>query len=260
MKLDGPGHPKSDTIGAMIDVSQFNGRITWSNVSHRLRVLVRVTYGAGGVDTLGRFNLAASRAGHRTGAYHFLEDGDGAAEVENFLAHFTPVPGGLRGMIDVEPSAYSHPTTERVVAAVQAYREHTGHDPIVYGTHDVLSALHLPASIGSCPLMLAGYGPNDGAEHPPGAPPPPWHSIAVHQYTSVGTVPGVPSHVDLSRVYDGAAITVPKPRPIIGRWRVSYVDPAGHATAVVTRTPVLWLRVHPRVKYRGAVTITPHRR
>jgi GH25 family lysozyme M1 (1,4-beta-N-acetylmuramidase) len=245
----------------MIDVSQFNGQIRWGNVPRATRTLIRVTFGEGGVDTLGARNLSGARgAGLPTGGYHFLEDGTGALEIANFLHHFDPRPGGLRGMIDVEPSAYSHPTAGRVLAAITAYRGMAGHDPIVYGTHDVLAALALPESIRSCPLMLAGYGPNDGLEHPPGPAPAPWTSIAAHQYTSVGSVPGVPSHVDMSRIYDQAALLVPKPRTLLDRWRVAYIDKDHRQSSALTRTPGLWVCRHPRAKGRGPITITPHRR
>lgn len=245
----------------MIDVSQFNGSIAWGKVPKGERVLVRTSYGETGLDSHGAANLAGAEAagGLVVGAYHFLEDGDPTREVAHFLSTFHPKPGGLRGMIDVEPSQYSHPTLERVVGAVAAYRAGAGHDPIIYGTHDVLAALHLPASVASCPLMLAGYGPNDGRRHDPGPPPAPWKAIAAHQYTSVGTIPGVSGHVDLSHVYDEAALTVPAPRPPAS-WTILYVDKGGQPARVVTRTPLLWLHAHPGAKYRGSVTITPHKR
>lgn len=46
-------------------------------------------------------------------------------------------------------------------------------------------------------LWLADYGPNDGRDHGPHVPRP-WHKIVAHQYTSVGKVPGVAGHVDLT--------------------------------------------------------------
>jgi GH25 family lysozyme M1 (1,4-beta-N-acetylmuramidase) len=245
----------------MIDVSQYQGHIEWPAVPRSMRALVRVTYGTTGIDSLGHANLTAARGTrHQAGGYHFLEDGSPTAEMENFLSHFTPQVGGLRGMIDVEPSAYSHPTSERVIGAVEAYRAHTGHDPIVYGTAEVLASLHLPPSLARCPLMLAGYGPNDGKQHPPGPPPPPWRTIAAHQYTSVGSCPGVTGHVDVSHIYDAAALTVPRPRRIVGTWRIAYIGPDSHPAVHISHFPFAWCSAHPRIKRRGAVTITPHRR
>lgn len=244
----------------MIDVSEFQGSIAWADVP-QVRVLVRVTYGSTGVDARGAENLAAARArGLEVGGYMFLEDSDPAAEVDHFLAHFTPRAGGLRGMIDVERSQYSHPTAARVIAAVARYRELTGHRPIIYGSTDVLSSLHLTPAIGECPLDVANYGPNDGQEHSPGAPPPPWTSIAAHQYTSVGTCPGISGPVDLSHVYSGAAIIVPRHRPVLDHYRVTYVDQHHRRAAALTRTPGLWICRHPRIKRRGLVTSTPHRK
>lgn len=245
----------------MIDVSEFNGHIAWSQVPTAYHALVRVTYGTTGIDKLGAVNLAEARATRpAVGAYHFAENGDPANEIAHFLTHFQPRPGGLRGMLDFEPSAYSTPTQARVLAAIETYRHRAGHDPIVYGTASVLAALRLPTSVATCPLMLAGYGPNDGREHPPGPPPAPWKRIAAHQYTSVGDVPGIASQVDLSRIYDAAALFVPKPRIVLGTWRVGYIDRARTETAIVTHTPTIWQRLHPGAKYRGPITITPHRR
>jgi lysozyme len=246
----------------MIDVSEFQNAVTWRSVPAGTRTLVRMTYGATGVDARGAQNLAAARAsGLPVGGYHFLENGDGAGEVAHFLAHFTPRPGALRGMIDVERSPYSDPTKARVVAAIAEYLRRTGHHPIVYGTHDVLAALELPVEYAaSCPLMLAGYGPDNGQQHPPGPAPAPWTAIAVHQYTSKGSCSGVAGDVDLSHVYDGRAIIVPRPRPLLDEWRIAYVDGHGRHVAALSRLPSVWLHLHPRAKYRGAVTITPHRR
>lgn len=244
----------------MIDVSQFNGQIRWGSVPHGTKTLVRVSFGAEGVDTKGRANLAGARMVGPAGGYHFLEDADATAEIGNFWAHFKPRPGELRGMIDVEPSAYSHPTSSRVIAAVDEYLKLSGHDPILYLRRDTADALALPPRLARCPLMFADWGPNDGLEHAPGRPPEPWTTMAAHQYTSVGSVPGVPSHVDLSHVADAAALLVPRPRVVIDRWRVAYTAKDGKPAAGLTRTPGLWVCRHPRVKRRGAITITPHRR
>src|SRR5260221_7972281 len=151
----------------MIDVSEFQGVIRWAEVPAGIHhALVRVAYGANGVDAHGYYNLSQARStGRVAGGYLSLEDGSAAPQVHNLLAHAEPRPGQLRGMIDVEPSKYSaHLSAEQVAGAADAYRALTGHWPILYGTASFLGGLHLPPRLAACPLMMAGYGPDDGSE------------------------------------------------------------------------------------------------
>lgn len=244
----------------MIDVSQFQGGIDWRIVPKQ-RVMVRMTFGASGVDTEAITNLHALNAGSWIyGGYHFLENQDPVVQIKHFLSVWHPVVGGLRGAIDTERSPFSTPTHNLVVSAVETYHSETGHFPIVYGNRGDLSGLALPEWFVKCPLWLADYGPDDGAEHPIGGPlPAPWSKVAAHQYTGKGRMPGINGNVDLSDLEIPASFAVPKPRLVIDYWRVNYVTRKGVHTYHNTRTPYAFAKLH-RAERHGKVTIYPHRK
>lgn len=248
----------------MIDVSEFQGSIHWPVVQPQ-RVLIRVTMGAAGVDAQATNNIhgAERNKGIVFGAYHFLENSSPQAQMEHFLNVYHPVVGNLRGMIDCERSQFSTPTRNLLIEAVEAYHNGTGHYPIVYGNSGDLAKLALPAWMGAkCPLMLADYGPNDGAIHPlTVGVPKPWHAMAIHQYTSVGHSVGITANtVDTSKVYaKPEVLLVPRPRMIIDYWQVRYVTRKGVHTHKNTRTPYAFAKLH-RAEHHGKVTIYPHRK
>jgi GH25 family lysozyme M1 (1,4-beta-N-acetylmuramidase) len=243
-----------------IDVSEFQGGINWPIVPVQ-RVWIRCTMGTAGVDAQVHNNLSGAEHNHFVyGGYHFLENSNPAVQIEHFLSVWHPTTG-LRGMVDVESSAFSNPTHDLVVGAVQEYQKLTGHYPILYGGTDTLAALALPSWIVKCPLMIADYGPNDGSEHPLTIGiPKPWTEMSVHQFTSKGRVVGISANtVDLDHVYNGPAVVVPRPRPFIDKWQVSYVKKRTGRTRKFTRTPTLFQQARPRAKYRGAIHVYPHR-
>lgn len=247
----------------MIDVSEFQGLIAWGAMPKATRALIRVSYGSSGVDKGGARNVSAAlSAGLRVGPYHFLEDADPEAEI----AHFFGCMNGrlhdfeLRGMIDVEPSEFSHPSSSHVQAAIDAYHTRADYWPTVYGNTGVLAALNLPAKYAACPLIVADYGPNDGREHPLSVGiPRPWSRLDAHQYTSVGHYPGIGGNVDRNAVRPRHRLDIPRPRFVIDKFKVSYVPKRGPRTAKWTLSPYLFAKVR-RAERRGRVTIYPHRK
>jgi len=245
----------------MIDVSQFQGSINWRSVTPS-RVLIRVTVGSLGIDAFARANLAGAHdTGKVYGGYHFLEDSNPEVQIDHFLSVWRPSPGNIRGMIDVEPSAFSHPSLSITIGAYRRYKDRTGHYPILYGNSGVLAELHLPADAAKCPLMVADFGVDDGKEHPIGSIPSPWREAAIHQFTDKGRVAGITANtVDLDHVLVPSAILMPKPRPIIDKWEVSYVTKKKGRVRAFSRFPYRFIDRRPRAKYRGAVHIYPHRK
>lgn len=249
----------------MIDVSEFQGTISFGVMSRSTRVLIRTSYGSAGVDRMGARNVSAAlNAGLRCGPYHFLEDSDPEAE----MAHFFACMNGrlhdfrLRGMIDVEPSSFSHPVKSHVEAAVAEFHRRADYWPTVYGNTGVLASLSLAPWMAKCPLIIADYGPNDGHVHPvSGAIPAPWRALDAHQYTSVGRAPGIAGNVDLNVLRRGHRIDVPRPRVVIDKWKVGY-RPKGSPkrSHVWTRTPGLWVSSHRGARRRGFIAIYPHRK
>lgn len=249
----------------MIDVSEFQGTISFGVMPKSTRVLIRVSYGSSGVDALGARNVSAAlAAGLRVGPYHFLEDADPVAEMAHFFACMNSRLHDfrLRGMIDVEPSSFSHPTKSHVEAAVAEFHRRANYWPTIYGNRGVLDALNLSAGLARCPLIIADYGPNDGALHPiGGAIPAPWRTMDAHQYTSVGHYAGIRGNVDLNALSRGHHIDVARPRVIIDKWKVGYRPKGSTKRAHVwTRTPGLWVSAHRGARRRGFITIYPHRK
>lgn len=247
----------------MIDVSEFQGGINWIVLDKTQKVLIRATMGAAGVDAQEHNNFTgAENHGFTYGGYMFLENSSPSAQVDHFLSVWHPRVGNIRGMIDVETSQFSTPTKALTEEAVSHYHAETGHYPILYGSSGTLDGLGLAAWMIQCPLMLADYGPDDGAYHPINVPvPKPWHNVAIHQYTSKGRLAGITANtVDMDKILFPSALLIPRPRPIIDKWQISYMPVHGKRTRVFTRAPVIWQTRHKNAKYRGALYIYPHRK
>lgn len=207
----------------------------------------------------------AMARGLRVGVYHFQEDADPSAEIAHFLVVAkAALPAGheyhLRPALDVESSQFSHPLGAHVAAAVAELHRRLDYFPVIYGNPSDLGGLVISDGIARCPLWLADYGLNDGREHSVSRVPNPWKRIAAHQFTSVGSCPGIAGHVDVSSVARGGDLDVPRPRMIIDKYKIGYMPRHGARRHVWSRSPALWLVAHKGAKKRGKVAIYPHRR
>jgi lysozyme len=147
---------------------------------------------------------AARAAGLRVGGYHFArpEHGNAVAEAGYFLAHLGKFQRrDLHPVLDLEVNdAHLSPMILHLWA--KTFLEHVhvqaGVRALTYSSPGYIIPQHWSHTFGTgAGLWLADYGPDDGKDH--GASPPrPWKRIAAHQYTSVGHLPGVHGHVDLS--------------------------------------------------------------
>lgn len=147
---------------------------------------------------------AARKAGLHVGGYHFARPHAGSAisEAHYFCERLGKVQRrDLHPALDLETND-GNLTSPVLLAWVKTFQR-TVH--MVTGTRCLLysysafihqQAWRTPPGTGAG-LWLADYGPNDGKDH--GAQPVrPWKRIVAHQYTSVGSWPGVKGHVDLS--------------------------------------------------------------
>lgn len=147
---------------------------------------------------------AARKAGLHVGGYHFArpERGNAVAEADYFCARLGKVQRrDLHPALDLEKNETSLPPQE-LLAWVRKFqsrvRQHTGTRCLLYTYTAFVTAQGWTQTPGTgAGLWLADYGPNDGHDHGATAPHP-WRSFVAHQYTSVGTWPGVEGHVDLS--------------------------------------------------------------
>lgn len=185
----------------MLDIYHGDGAVDWAQLKgHIDAVYLKATESTGFTDSAYRVHAdAAQAAGIPHGGYLFLRPGDGLLQERHFeaIAGMDVTPGNLRGCLDIEDPAVGPRTAE---AAMAAYQQAHGHGPVVYGSRSFFDErpwlVALCQKYG-CPLWVAAYGPKRPAYG------------AAWQYTSSGRLPGVGHVVDLSHVWDLAALMVP---------------------------------------------------
>jgi len=196
----------------MLDLSDANvGRIDFPRIyrAGQRRVYLKATEGLTFDDRFYRARRqTAQRAGLKVGAYHFShsERNDPRAEAR----HFARIIGQLTPGKDLRPSLdfeFGATSAAWALAFIDEIQKRTGVKPIIYSYPDFLTRARfkkIPA-----PLWLASYGRNDGKEHPFRIPAP-WKRIVAHQYSSKAHVAGVPGLVDISHVFNPAALELPR--------------------------------------------------
>ena len=220
-----------------IDVSGHQASISWRAVKNAGISFgwVKATEGQTFVDaSYERHRKEARRAGVPLGAYHFarpdtnVSNRDPVAEADSFLAVAQPHEGDLLPVLDLETPGLSPAQLGRWAKAwLRRVERAIGQPPILYTYSSFWTS-----SVGNAPgferypLWLANYGKDDGEVHPVrtvGS----WPSIAVHQYTSKGRIPGWPKPVDLNRLKKGWTLdklslgAEPPPAPGYGPpWRL----------------------------------------
>jgi lysozyme len=198
-----PPECKLGPTTAGIDVSYYQGDITWSRV-RRAGVqfaFIRVADGTTILDSQFAANWAgARRAGVLRGAYQFFRPEEDPIEQANVLVRELRARGRgeLPPVIDIEVTSGLPLST--VVARARVWIEHVrsqlGVEPIVYTNYGMFRwggaeplAHHL--------LWLAHY-----TQQCPSIPPP-WSRWTFWQYTENGRVDGIDGAVDLD-VFDGS--------------------------------------------------------
>jgi len=146
---------------------------------------------------------AARMVGLHVGGYHFARpsESDPGRQAVFFCSMLGKVERrDLHPVLDLEDdgklgAASLHTWAQTFLAHVHKI---TGVKALTYSGPSFVSERHWPKTFGTgAGLWLADYGPNDGADHGPHVPHP-WRRCVAHQYTSVGKVPGVAGHVDLT--------------------------------------------------------------
>ncbi len=229
-----PGSAAAGTRAMGIDVSRFQGAITWPSVAGAgIRfAYVQASRGSGtdctvkpaqcGADPYFAINrTAAESAGVRVGAYHraFASGGtvtdaraDALAEADVFLATVGSINSGeLLPVLDVEtPFTGMTSTTLRawIRAWVKRVYKRLGRKPVIYTNATSWSATGNTKEFAKAryPLWVAEWGVSS-----PTVPASNWggRGYSVWQYTSSGSVPGITGRVDMDRLGKGLAkITV----------------------------------------------------
>lgn len=151
-----------------------------------------------------KFQVRRSAAGAislRFGAYHFarpdLHPYDPVGEAKNFVSTVGRVKlSDLKLVLDYEEQ---HPAGKDAwwIREFNAYvKAKLGSWPMFYSYPGLIHEIRLSTPVGNG-LWVAAYGVNDGKEHSV-ATPAPWKKWVVHQFTSVGVVPGVDGPCDVS--------------------------------------------------------------
>lgn len=220
-----------------IDVSGHQRSISWGAMKRAgiSFAFVKATEGVGFVDSSFERHLTqARRAGIPVGAYHFARPDtsvsaqDPVAEADHFLDLAEPREGDLLPVLDLETPGLSAAQMARWARVwLERVASRIGESPILY-TYPSFWRDRVADSraFTRYPLWLASYGRNDGRPHdvsPVGG----WKTVAVHQYTSEGTVVGYEGRLDLNRLMEGwklEALTVgaaPPPAPrYAAPWRL----------------------------------------
>lgn len=190
-----------------IDVYASTGNIDWIKVKQG-GVTFAYLRAAYGVDTDKAVvdNLKAARAaGILCGVYHFLrtsQDYDKQIDVMLRLLNTLGIGSGdLPPAVDVEDNpVYDGPWNpanndvylEAVKRWIDAVKNRTGADPVVYTRAGFWAELGNPVGFQSSPLWVASYRP----DHP--TLPASWSRFTFWQYSGSGTVAGIANNVDLN--------------------------------------------------------------
>lgn len=194
---------------AFIDRANVNGADDYKLAASKglKHAYFKLTDGVNFVDATEPGRVAASRAaGVVVGVYHYAERNDPVAEAEFFLSKVgKPHPGDLRPALDLE----SAESKEWAEAFVEHCHKVLGFWPVLYGNTSFVGPLRASSAIlRNCPWWRAEYGVNDGTRHPlEGGT----QGATLHQYTSVGSFPGIDGHTDLNvYVANPAGLFVPR--------------------------------------------------
>jgi len=197
-------HTVSNQLG--IDVSHYQGRINWRNVSfdkHSSYVYIKATENSSLVDDMYYTNLREARAaGIPVGSYHFFSP---SASPMTQLLNFTRTVPSLREqdlvpMVDVEARGKCSidEFRERLLQFLIGIEERYGVKPIIYTGTNFYNK-YLCGYFDEYLYMIARYA-EDIPElngHP---------KFAIWQYSSKGQVAGIRGNVDLSRFVDNYSL------------------------------------------------------
>jgi lysozyme len=210
-----------------IDVSNHQERIDWARAKADgiSFAYVKASEGTTFADPKYAAHVTGAKAaGIKTGAYHFARPDthsaaddktaakDARAEADWFLSLARLRPGDLLPALDLETAGLP---PEAMVAWTRAWldrvRRRIAARPVLYTYPAFWSALGQTTAFRLYPLWIANYGVSE-PQLCAG-----WRRYAIWQYTSSGSVDGVPDRADLNRLADGLSLTAIVYRPEKGR-------------------------------------------
>ncbi|MDE6282819.1 MAG: hypothetical protein K2L97_02390 [Muribaculaceae bacterium] len=184
-----------------IDVSHHNGDIDFERLSKADTdvdfLYVKATEGTDYIDPQFYDNVRrAAEAGIPVGAYHFFRyDTDGELQALNFLHAIKRRRLSLPPAIDVEdwgnPDGHTAALIVERLRTLTEYLRGEGYDPIIYTNLDGYHRL-IRGNFDNLPLWISSFS------DPPLDIDPANIRWSIWQYSHRGSVPGVPSDVDLN--------------------------------------------------------------
>lgn len=182
-----------------IDVSRYQGRINWSQVSKDKRVsyvYLKATEGVKLVDPTYKYNHRAVRkAGILVGAYHFFSPtASSHHQLSNFKKNVDPRSQDLIPVVDVEiaPRRRSQvlPFLKRLRTFINGVEKHYGCKPIIYTSVNFYND-YLAGRFSDCSFMFARYSDKAPRIKPN-------VRFLIWQFTDSGRIKGISGNVDRS--------------------------------------------------------------
>lgn len=198
-----------------IDVSAYQGRIDWAEVSrnHVRFAFIKATEGVTMRDSRFQRNWGAARkAGVYRGAYHYFQPTYDGAQQANLFTRTVPLaPGDLPPVLDVEHAEFHDVAVMRrnVTTWLRLVERHYGVRPILYSNYSFYQR-YLAGHFDKYPLWLAHYEVDQ-----PRLPREKW---IIWQHSDEAYIPGIRGTVDFN-VFQGSfqsllALRIPyKPTP-----------------------------------------------
>ncbi|WP_277230163.1 glycoside hydrolase family 25 protein [Hymenobacter sp. YC55] len=183
-----------------IDVSAYQGRIDWKEVSrnHVKFAFIKATEGVTMRDSRFQRNWnAAHKAGIYRGAYHYFQPTyDGARQANLFTRTVPLAPGDLPPVLDVEHAEFHDVSVMRRNVAVwlRLVERHYGVRPILYSNYSFYKR-YLAGHFDKYPLWLAHYEVDQ-----PRLPREKW---IIWQHSDESYIPGIRGTVDFN-VFQGS--------------------------------------------------------
>lgn len=206
----------------MLDLSSNNGNVDFDRVyAHAKPTQRRVYVKRSGDETSDHQYLNPTWAGYRrdalkagflVGGYHYATTRVTPSEsVSFFLSNLgrLDLARSLRPAVDFEDGTPSPDKGRWILEWQRLFANRLGYPAVFYSYPAYIQGLALPGKAGRWPLWLASYGRNDGREYPYQIPAP-WKTVAAHQYSSQARVAGIDGLVDISHVFNGRPLSIPR--------------------------------------------------
>lgn len=186
-----------------IDIYRYQTVTDWAAVKRHGVAFVYVKGTDGGAPAIVRATAqvrGAQAAGLPTGLYHYAQLTPSPEAQANVLADEVYRLGAtdLPPALDLEDPHMPGATAREFARQFLAQLRQRGFDRVtLYANTGMLTGIGAPTLFDKDPAVViwaANYGPNDGKRHPLTYK----GRVDIHQYTSVGGVPGISGQVDLN--------------------------------------------------------------